>query len=373
MSKLSESICKILSAILTLAFVLLLGILFFSALFSGFFTNLDIAIVGLGLILSIFVSITVHEGGHLVFGLASGYKFSSFRIAGLMILKRDGKLRIRTMSIAGTGGQCLMLPPEPNANGKIPVTLYNLGGVIANLVLCALFALGYALSLRHIVVAYVFLLSAIISMLMAVTNGIPLHVGGIANDGMNACYLSKNPISAIAFRNQLLMNAAQGEGVRISEMPDEWFVLPDGADMQNLHCASIAVFATGRALDRGDTEAAEREISALLNSGYNIIGLHRALLVCDLIYCRLVNQPGSNISHLLSADVKKVMKAMRTYPAIIRTEFAIAYIANNDEKKATEIKAFFEKATVKFPYPQEIENERLLISKVENIRKADKI
>ena len=92
MSKLSETICKILSAVLTLAFVLLLGILFFSALFSGFFTNLDIAIVGLGLILSIFVSITVHEGGHLVFGLASGYKFSSFRIAGLMILKQDGKL-----------------------------------------------------------------------------------------------------------------------------------------------------------------------------------------------------------------------------------------------------------------------------------------
>ena len=371
MSKLSEKICKIISLIITAILAVLFGVLVFSAIFSGFFNGIDIVIIGLGLALSVFLSIIIHEGGHLVFGLISGYGFSSFRIAGVMLVRQDGRLRVRTMSIAGTGGQCLMIPPEPDENGKIPVILYNLGGIIANLVLCALFAALYALTIKHIVVAYIFLLSTIISMLMAVTNGIPLHVGGIANDGMNACYLSKNSVSAIAFRNQLLMNAAQSEGQRISEMPDEWFRLPDGADMQDLHCASIAVFATGRLLDRGDTLAAEREIFALLNSGYNIVGLHRSLLACDLIYCRLVNNPTADISRLLSADVKKLMKLMKTYPSIIRTEFAIALLSEKNEKKASEIKDFFEKATKKFPFPQEIENERRLIDLAEKSKNSN--
>ena len=373
MSKSIEKLCKILSFALTIAILILLGILFFSALFSGFFRNIDLVVIGLGLIVSIYLSIIVHELGHLVFGLASGYSFSSFRIAGLMLIKQGGRLRIRTMSIAGTAGQCLMIPPKADETGKIPVILFNFGGVIANLVLCALFALGYALSLNYIVIAYVFLLSAIISLLMAVTNGIPLHVGGIANDGMNALFLSKNSDASIAFRNQLLMNAAQSEGQRISEMPDEWFILPEGADMQNIHCASIAIFATGRALDRCDTIAAEIEIEELLNSGYNIIVLHRSLILCDLIYCKLVNKSSADISRLLSADVKKIMKMMRSYPSIIRTEYAIALIYEKDEKKALEIKKFFEKATKKFPYPQEISNELLLISKAEKTYNEDKI
>ena len=46
----------------------------------------------IGFILVYFLCVIVHEGGHLVFGLISGYRFSSFRIGSLMLIKGDGKM-----------------------------------------------------------------------------------------------------------------------------------------------------------------------------------------------------------------------------------------------------------------------------------------
>ena len=71
----------------------------------------------------------LHEAGHLVCGLISGYRFSSFRVGSLMLFQEGKRLRFKTLSIAGTGGQCLMLPPQCD-DTPIPFRLYLLGGVL---------------------------------------------------------------------------------------------------------------------------------------------------------------------------------------------------------------------------------------------------
>ena len=49
-------------------------------------------------LLAILVQITLHEGGHLVCGLRSGYRFCSFRVVSLMLMKADnGRLRLRRL------------------------------------------------------------------------------------------------------------------------------------------------------------------------------------------------------------------------------------------------------------------------------------
>ena len=71
------------------------------------------------------LQIVIHEGGHLVGGLLSGYRFVSFRIFNIALIRHKGRFALRRYSIAGTGGQCLLLPPDGNA-GDIPLMLYNL-------------------------------------------------------------------------------------------------------------------------------------------------------------------------------------------------------------------------------------------------------
>ena len=75
----------------------------------------------------------IHEGGHLVFGLLTGYKFISFRVGSFMLKKEDKKLVFKRFTLAGTGGQCLMSPPELK-NERMPYVMYNLGGALMNIV-----------------------------------------------------------------------------------------------------------------------------------------------------------------------------------------------------------------------------------------------
>ena len=93
----------------------------------------------IGIYAALLLQIVIHEAGHLVFGLLSGYQFSSFRIGSFMIIKTDGKWRFSNFSLAGTGGQCLMSPPDL-VDGKMPVVLYNLGGCIMNMIAAGIFA-----------------------------------------------------------------------------------------------------------------------------------------------------------------------------------------------------------------------------------------
>ena len=99
---------------------------------------LSYAVLCIWICVSLFLQLIIHETGHLVFGLLSGYRFSSFRIGSFMWMKVNGKLVCKKLTVAGTGGQCLMIPPELQ-DGKIPVLMYNLGGSIMNLVVGAVF------------------------------------------------------------------------------------------------------------------------------------------------------------------------------------------------------------------------------------------
>ena len=83
---------------------------------------------------SLYIHLILHEAGHLIFGLLSGYDFVSFRIGSLILVKEEGRYKFKRYSLAGTGGQCLMSPPDYN-DGNYPYVLYNLGGIIVNMIL----------------------------------------------------------------------------------------------------------------------------------------------------------------------------------------------------------------------------------------------
>ena len=87
--------------------------------------------------LTFFLNIALHEAGHLIFGLLSGYGFVSYRLGSLMWMRENGRIVLKRFSLAGTGGQCLMSPPG-GPDGDFPLMMYNFGGAAVNLVTAAL-------------------------------------------------------------------------------------------------------------------------------------------------------------------------------------------------------------------------------------------
>lgn len=312
---------------------------------------------------ALLLQIVIHEAGHLVFGLLSGYQFSSFRIASLMVMKVDGKWKLRKFSLPGTGGQCLMSPPDL-VDGKMPVVLYNLGGCIMNMIAAGIFAVIAYFAQGNDIIFIFSVCMVVIGLATAVTNGIPLMVGPVSNDGGNALSLGKNPKAMQAFWLQLKISELQTKGVRLKDMPAEWFSVPADEDMDNVVVAATAVFYANWLMDQMRLEEAAEYIDTLLAKETAVLGVYKSLLICDRIYCELVVKKNtSEAIYLHNKEYEKFAKQMKKFPSVLRTEYVYALIAEKDENKAIEYLKCFDKIARTYPYPNDIVSERELMRK----------
>ena len=307
----------------------------------------------------------------MLFGLLTGYRYVSFRVFSFMWVKDEGKIRLKRLSIAGTGGQCLMAPPDMK-DGKFPQVMYNLGGSIINLIAGGIFlAAGFLLSGFPLAKAAMFIF-AVVGFMLAFTNGVPMRMGVVDNDGYNAISLNKSPEAAEAFWIQLKANEQIAKGIRLREMPDKWFELPSDESMKNSMVATRGVFAANRLMDEENFEEAEKLITHLLSIESGMVGLHKSLLICDKIFCGLIaGKNGDAIEGMLTKEQKKFMKAMKSFPSVLRTEYALALINEKDASKAEKIRSEFEKCAGSYPYPVEAASERDLIALAERKAKGN--
>ena len=324
--------------------------------------------------LSVYVGVILHEMGHLIFGLVSGYRFVSFRIGSLTLLRgKGGKLRLGSMKLAGTGGQCLMSPPDM-VDGRIPVVLYNLGGCIVNAIAGAVMLTVYFLFCREVTLVSVCLvISALFNLALCLTNGIPMNTAMIANDGKNAVRLGGDAVALRAFWLQLKINEQQTLDVPLRDMPAEWFEMPSDEDMKNALVAAVGVMACSRLIDEGRYEEADVTMAHLLDAPIGLLGIHRYMLVCERMFLEIIgeNRPAV-LDAMRTPEQLKFMKMMRTNPGVLRTEYAHALLTDMDEKQAESIKKLFEKCVARYPFAAEIETERRLWALVEDKRTAQR-
>lgn len=316
-----------------------------------------LALLFIGFVAGIYLQVAVHEGGHLVFGLLSGYRFCSYRLGGMMLVREDGKLRLRRLKIAGTAGQCLMAPPPWSED--LPVLLYNLGGCLANLVTTVLCLLLW-LPLRQHWLGALPLVIGLMGLAMAVTNGVPMRVGGVDNDGRNAIHLRKDRDGKYAFWLQMKIAEAQAEGLRLYQMPEVWFEYPEDR-LENPLVAAVAVCACNRLMDQQRFAEARTAMEQLLARSSGMLGLHRNLLHCDLMFLRLLDGQPDSARLLLTREQTAFLRAMKTFPAVLRTQYALALLADRDEAAAKKHRAAFDRAAARYPYPAEVQSERELM------------
>ena len=260
-------------------------------------------------VVAYFICVIVHEAGHLVCGLLTGYGFVSFRIFSFTFIREAGRLRVKRFAIAGTGGQCLLSPPEVAAE-RVPTIWSNRGGVVANLLLLAV-----AVALLWVVdgaLGRVFLVELIlVDGILLLLNGVPLRLGGMSNDASNVIMLRRNLTAKRSLVAQLRSNALIQQGVRPKDMPDEIFDLPQAVDYSNPLEIAIPLMQASRLLDMGETEAAYERFSELMAHRDEILGLYVKEIACELAFAAMLTGRFEQARELLDKELMAYIEAYR--------------------------------------------------------------
>ena len=335
-------------------------------LFAGTLENrfLNIFFMYIILIVVIYIHIIVHELGHLIFGLLTGYEFVSFRIGNIILIKKDNGLKFKKYSLMGTGGQCLMTYPEYDED-HFPFVLYNLGGIIVNFLLALIFILIYILNKPQGLFSFFCLMMIIVGIANVLLNGIPFKNDYVSNDGYNTMIFMKDKKALKTFYSILKIAEYQSKDIALSKMPQELFELADDADTHNSFNAHIVFCKENICMEKNEFDKAKEYIDLLLSDKYTLQGIHRYMLLLDLLYIDILNNKEVDLSVVEDKKMKNFMKAMANSPSVIRSQYALAIYQKDDKKQEALLKRF-DKISKDYPYEVDLNNERKLMELIKN-------
>ena len=287
------------------------------------------------------LGVIIHELGHLVFGLMTGYKFVSFRVFFLVFFKEDGKVKAKGAKWI-FGGQCLMAPPGDLADFRF--VWYNIGGGLVNLVAALIFAAAYAVTFNII-----FLAAAIANTLLVILSLVPLKYHYIPNDGMNVIEASKSDDGKRGFYLALFVTSETSAGKRLRDFGSELFALDESADTGNCFAAYIIICRAARHYDMGEYEKSAEALSRL--DVNNLQPYYANTVRFELMYHYTVHSPDSAKAKKLynAAHMKTHFKLSALLPGITRTLSAYEYFVNSDKEKGKELLEKARKEAEEYP------------------------
>ena len=289
-------------------------------------------------VLCCILQIILHEGGHLIGGLLSGYRFVSFRILNWTIVKEEGKLRIKHFNIVGTGGQCLLTPPEKPIH-DIPVVIYNLGGVMINF-LTATLSLILLITTEELPypIELFLIFNCIIGFFFGILNGIPFSFGAISNDANNMRLLLKDEQSKQTMAHLLHINAFVQKGMRPKDIPDFYFTCKEPINYKNPLQINLYLMVIGKLMDEEQWEVCYNKLEDLIKHKDEMLDLFIKETACELLFISLITGRQERAKELyteeLSRYIQQYAKIMSSKQRIL---CAIAFYMEKDRVKAEKI------------------------------------
>ncbi len=310
-----------------------------------------------------FPAIVIHEFGHMIMGMITGYKFLSFRVGSLVIANENGRLMLKKYTVPGTGGQCLLIPPETNTPEKLPFLLYHLGGVLLNLIFAAASAMpclhDIGLGLKIPLAAF-----ALQNSLKFLLNILPFSYP-VSTDGRNALILQKSKFDRKALYIQLRYTGLLAQGLTPSQTAS---MLPDiGEPDKNSSFGYILnMIKLYQLLDNFRFSEAETICSQLLNDPH-IQQIYLRNIKCELLFCKIVCGCEKTEIQQLYNDLKDYILSSEKYSiSIKRLLFAYHCIFRNDISKAEVYFKSAENMKDSCPYSGEYHSEMNIISHLFN-------
>ncbi|QNL97477.1 M50 family metallopeptidase [Treponema sp. Marseille-Q4132] len=358
---------------------LCLGIILFASIhkfgfsLSAFFTTVaTIVLLGTSYCLSIASAVIVHEFGHLIFGLLTGYKFAAIGFAHHLFLRRDGRMRRFVYKLPGALGFCAMEVPDMK-DESFPFVLYLSGGVLCNafFALICIFAFVSGIGSGILFFPHAFLLFAFVNAYLAIVSILPIKTKFLNTDGKQLFDLLKHKNIRKSFWICEKISAAQYRGVKFEDIPSEWFNETD--DTQSVYAASIRAV---RLLARAEAESEPKEVCALiekeLSENHALSGTAKGLLTCMRIYYEAIGErDAGTLKKLIMQTQIDFMKRIKNMPSAIQSEYAYTLLVEKDVREASRIKARLEKISKKYPFPAEIDTAKKLIARADEISKRE--
>lgn len=289
-------------------------------------------------ILTCLLQILLHEGGHLIGGLLSGYHFVSFRILNWTIIKEEGKVRIKHFSIAGTGGQCLLTPPEKPMK-EIPVILYNLGGVIMNL-LTATLSLILLITIEELPypIELFLIFNCIVGYFLGLLNGIPFNFGAISNDANNMRLLLKDEQSKQTMAHLLHINAFVQKGMRPKEIPERFFTCNEPINYKNPLQINLYLMVIGKLMDEEQWEICYNKLEDLMKHKDEMLDLFVKETASELLFISLITGRKERAQELYTEELARyIQQYAKIMSSKQRILCAIALYMEEDRVKAEKI------------------------------------
>ncbi len=312
-------------------------------------------------LVAVYLQMMIHECGHLVFGLISGYRFVSIRFASFMLTKINGKFKLKRYTLAGTGGQCIMVPPD-SADADIPVTLYNLGGCFANLISALLFiALWFCTGNPFI--SFFLIAAALWGLSSALQNGIPMTLPAISNDGKNVIIMRKNKTARRSFILSVKIIEALTNGIRIKDLPEELFESEKDDIVSDHLSVSILISRCDRLIDEHRFAEAKEELIKILElPNCQLNGVTRAMLVHNLICCEAFGANNEDIyKKYITEEHVKLSKTLAKNIGTIRTKYVQSVLITPNAAEAQKELKLFKALQTTYPFSADYESELELI------------
>ncbi|MBR4759827.1 MAG: hypothetical protein IK078_06740 [Lachnospiraceae bacterium] len=225
------------------------------------------------------IGTVIHESGHLVMGLLTGYEFVSFRVGSMTWIKEDGKLKRKKFNIVGTGGQCVLMPRECDSAEDFPFFWYNFGGGLFNLITAAIF-IPIGKLIPNFYAAMPPLMLGILSLVQAFLNLVPMNLQ-VPNDGYNILTMYRDKNLRMNFYKQFRINGLLYAGYEPSQIPPELFDFGDEkTGIGDIMKASLAI-------DAKDFETAKKLMQGVLDKG-QVNAVYELECNSELLFCKIM-------------------------------------------------------------------------------------
>ncbi len=325
------------------------------------------------LFFAIAAHIVLHEAGHMVAALSRGWKFLSFMIVGIVLSRRDGRFRLSRFSVAGAGGQCLMLPPE-KGDTDAGIALYNAGGVLVNLLV--VLAAGIALAAGYSTLSFAwkaFLMpQVLVGLFLAVVNGVPMTLGGLPNDGKNLLNLRKDAFATQAFLQSMRLIGMLMQNNLSAVKAQQPMCEGREVDFANpIHVMALSMDLSV-AMARMDFDGARAILHRIGPHEHQLPQIYRNELAFEQIYLTLIEpHEAADIDRLLTEPVQRHIRQQVSFrPTALRVRYALARLHESDEAKAEKLHEKFQKVCRSYYIQGEVTIERRLVEYIRQLPQA---